>query len=206
VFNPVKILVEDRYVRAVPGGLGAAKTPGNYAASLLAGEEAHRQGFAQVLWLDGKERRYIEEVGSMNIAFMLDDELVTPPLNGAILDGITRDTVLQLARDWGIRVAERPSSITEVFAVARSGQLREVFGMGTAAVISPVSELSYQDQRVTINNGQVGPLAKRLFEEISAIQYGLKPDPHRANSASSDTLPRAMARSTRCQPQRRWIT
>jgi branched-chain amino acid aminotransferase len=177
-FNPVKILVEDRYVRSVKGGMGAAKTGGNYAASLAAGEEAHRQGFSQVLWLDGVERKYIEEVGSMNIAFMIDDELVTPPLTGTILEGVTRDTVLQLARDWGIRVAERPISIDKVFMVARDGRLREAFGMGTAAVISPVSELSYRGQSVTINNGRVGPLAQRLFDEISAIQRGLKPDPH----------------------------
>ena len=177
-FSPVKILVEDHYVRAVKGGMGAAKTGGNYAASLAAGEEAHRRGFSQVLWLDGVERKYIEEVGSMNIAFVIDDELVTPPLTGTILEGITRDTVLQLARDWGVGVAERPITISEVFTAARNGRLRETFGMGTAAVISPVSELSYQGQSVTINNGQVGPLAQRLFDEISAIQRGLKSDPH----------------------------
>jgi len=177
-FSPVKILVEDRYVRAVKGGMGAAKTGGNYAASLAAGEEAHRRGCAQVLWLDGVERQYVEEVGSMNIAFVLDSELVTPPLTGTILEGVTRDTVLQLAKDWGIGVAERPIAISAVLTAARAGRLREAFGMGTAAVISPVSEFSYQGQSVTINNGQVGPLAQRLFEEISAIQRGLKPDPH----------------------------
>ena len=158
--------------------MGEAKTAGNYAASLLAGEEAHRQGFSQVLWLDGVERRYIEEVGSMNIAFMIDDELVTPPLNGNILAGITRDSVLQLAKDWSIPVAERPITIDDVFDAARTGKLQEIFGMGTAAVISPVSELSYKGQSLTVNNGQVGPLAERLFEDISAIQRGLKPDPH----------------------------
>lgn len=177
-FNPVKILIEDRYVRAVKGGMGAAKTGGNYAASLAAGEEAHRQGFAQVLWLDGVARQYIEEVGSMNIAFVIDDELITPPLTGTILEGITRDTVLQLSRDWGMRSVERPISVTEVFTAARSGRLREAFGMGTAAVISPVSELFYRGQSVTINHGRVGPLAQRLFEEISAIQRGFRPDPH----------------------------
>jgi branched-chain amino acid aminotransferase len=177
-FNPVKILVEDRYVRSVKGGTGAAKTGGNYAASLAAGEEAHRQGFAQVLWLDGVERKYIEEVGSMNIAFVIDDEVVTPPLSGTILEGVTRDTVLQLAQDWHIRVNERPITITEVFDAARNGRLREAFGMGTAAVISPVSELCYQGKRITISDGQVGPLAQRLFDEISAIQRGLKPDRH----------------------------
>jgi branched-chain amino acid aminotransferase len=177
-FNPVKILVEDHYVRAVKGGTGGVKTGGNYAASLAAAEEAHRQGFSQVLWLDGVERKYIEEVGSMNIAFVLDGELVTPPLTGTLLEGVTRDTVLQLAKDWGIRVAERPISIDEVFKAARNSRLQEAFGMGTAAVISPVSELAYKGERVTISNGQVGPLAQRLFDEISAIQRGLKPDPH----------------------------
>ena len=177
-FNPVKILVEDQYVRSVKGGMGEAKTAGNYAASLLAGEEAQRQGFSQVLWLDGVERRYIEEVGSMNIAFMINNELVTPPLNGNILAGITRDSVLQLAKDWSIPVAERPITIDAVFSAAETDQLQEIFGMGTAAVISPVSELSYKGQSLTVNNGQVGPLAERLFEEISAIQRGLKPDPH----------------------------
>lgn len=177
-FNPVKILVEDTYVRSVRGGMGEAKTGGNYAASLLAGEEAHRKGYSQVLWLDGVERRYIEEVGSMNIAFMIDDALVTPDLNGNILAGITRDTVLRLATDWGIPVVERPITIDEVLTAASNGHLQEVFGTGTAAVISPVSELAYKDHTVTINNGQVGPVAQRLFDEISGIQRGLKPDPY----------------------------
>ena len=177
-FNPVKILVEDHYVRAVRGGTGDAKTGGNYAASLAAAEEAHHKGYTQVLWLDGVERKYIEEVGSMNIAFVIDNELVTPSLNGSTLAGITRDTVLQLARDWGIRVAERQISISEVFTAAKNGRLSEVFGMGTAAVISPVSELAYKEEKLTIGDGKVGPLAQRLFDDISAIQRGLKPDPH----------------------------
>ncbi len=150
--NAARLNREDHYVRAVKGGMGAAKTGGNYAASLAAGEEAHRRGFSQVLWLDGVERKYIEEVGSMNIAFVIDDELVTPPLTGTILEGITRDTVLQLARDWG----------------SRCGRTADYY----------LRSLSYQGQSVTINNGQVGPLAQRLFDEISAIQRGLKSDPH----------------------------
>jgi branched-chain amino acid aminotransferase len=177
-FNPVKILVEDHYVRAVRGGTGDAKTGGNYAASLAAAEEAHHKGYTQVLWLDGVERKYIEEVGSMNIAFVIDNELVTPSLNGSTLAGITRDTVLQLARDWGIRVAERQISIDEVFTATKNGRLSEVFGMGTAAVISPVCELAYKDEKLAIGGGKVGPLAQRLFDDISAIQRGLKPDPH----------------------------
>src|SRR5262245_51960981 len=177
-FNPVKILVEDHYVRAVKGGTGAAKTGGNYAASLAAAEEAHHKGYSQVLWLDGVERKYIEEVGSMNIAFVIDNELVTPSLNGSTLAGITRDTVLQLARDWGIRVAERQISIDEVFTVVKNGRLSEVFGMGTAAVISPVCELAYKGEKLAIGDGKVGPLAQRLFDDISAIQRGLTADPH----------------------------
>ncbi len=177
-FKPLRIRVEDRYVRAVRGGTGAAKTAGNYAGSLFAGEEAHKDGFAQVLWLDGVEQQYIEEVGSMNIAFVLGDELVTPPVTGTILAGVTRASVLQLAQDFGMQVAERPITISEVLTAAREGLLREVFGAGTAAVISPVSELSYKDERIVVNDGQVGPLSQRLFDELSAIQRGLKPDRH----------------------------
>ena len=178
-FDPVKILVEDYYVRSVKGGTGAAKTGGNYAASLAAAEEAHHKGYSQVLWLDGVERKYIEEVGSMNIAFVIDNELITPTLSGSILDGVTRDTTMQLAKDWGIRVVERPITVDEVFAAGHNGRLQEAFGMGTAAVISPVSELAYKGEKLTISNGKVGPLAQRLFDEISDIQRGLKPDPHR---------------------------
>jgi branched-chain amino acid aminotransferase len=176
-FRPVKILVEDQYVRAVRGGTGAAKTGGNYAGSLLAGETARQQGFAQVLWLDGVEQRYIEEVGSMNIAFVIDDEVITPPLSGTILEGVTRDTVLYLLRDWGRRVVERSITVGEVLTAARHARLREIFGMGTAAVISPVSELSYQSKHIALNDGQAGPLAQRLYDEIAAIQRGTAPDP-----------------------------
>jgi branched-chain amino acid aminotransferase len=177
-FNPVKILVEDKYVRAVKGGTGDAKTGGNYAASLAAGEEAHHHGCAQVLYLDGVERKYIEEVGSMNIAFVIDGKLVTPALTGSILDGVTRDTVLQLARDWKIPIEERLITVDEVISAAASGRLSEAFGTGTAAVVSPVSGFVYKDEEVKVGNGKVGPLAQRFFDEISAIQRGLKPDPH----------------------------
>lgn len=177
-FNPLRIRVEDRYARSVRGGTGAAKTAGNYAGSLLAGEEAQRDGFAQVLWLDGVQQEYIEEVGSMNIAFVIGEELVTPPLTGTLLEGVTRDSVLQLARDEGVRVAERPVTIDEVLASARDGMLREVFGTGTAAVISPVGELAYKGERIRVHDGEVGPLSQRLFNTLSDIQRGRMPDRH----------------------------
>lgn len=177
-FNPLRIRVEDRYARSVRGGTGAAKTAGNYAGSLLAGEEAQQAGFAQVLWLDGIHQEYIEEVGSMNIAFVIGDELVTPPLTGTLLEGVTRDSVLQLARDYGMSVAERPVTIGEVLAAARDGTLREAFGTGTAAVISPVGELAYRGERIRVHDGEVGPLAQRLFDHLSDIQRGRYPDRH----------------------------
>lgn len=176
-FTPVKILVEDRYVRAVTGGLGAAKAPANYAASLLAAEEAQAQGFTQVLWLDGITHRYIEEVGSMNIFFIIDDELVTPPLEGAILDGVTRDSVITLAHRWGIRVAERRIGIDDILAAHGAGNLTEVFGTGTAAVISPVCELFYKGHSIVINDRKVGPWTQRIYDALTAIQWGAAPDP-----------------------------
>jgi len=175
--NPVKIRVEDRHVRAVQG-VGAAKTGGNYAASLLAAEEAHRAGFTQVLWLDAVHRRYVEEVGTMNIMFRLGDEVVTPPLGGTILPGVTRDTALTLLREWGVPVAERPIAIDEVVAAAREGRLREVWGTGTAAVISPVGELAYRGERITVNQGRIGELTERLYRAIVDIQYAVAPDAH----------------------------
>ncbi len=176
-FNPVKIWVTPEYVRAVRGGLGEAKTPANYAASLYAGEEAHRKGYTQVLWLDGVEQRYVEEVGSMNIFFLIDDELITPALNGSILPGITRDSVLAMARRWNMKVTERRITIDEVMEAHDSGTLQEVFGSGTAAVISPVGELKYGDRVISIGDGQVGALAKKLFASIKEIQYGQADDP-----------------------------
>ena len=177
-FNPLRIRVEDRYARSVRGGTGAAKTAGNYAGSLLAGEEAQKEGFAQVLWLDGIRQEYVEEVGSMNIAFVIGDELVTPPVTGTLLEGITRESVLQLARDYGMSVAERPVTIAELLAAARDGTLREAFGTGTAAVISPVGELAYKGERLRVRDGEAGPLSQRLFEELSDIQRGRRPDRH----------------------------
>jgi len=174
--NPVKILVVDKYVRAVEGGVGGAKTGVNYAASLYAAEEAKHAGFTQVLWLDGRERKYIDEVGTMNIMMKIGDEIVTPPLSGTILAGVTRDSALALMRDWGLRVSERPVTIDEVAAAARKGTLEEVWGTGTAAVISPVGELAYKGERLVINGGRIGTLTQKLYDAIVGIQYGTAPD------------------------------
>jgi branched-chain amino acid aminotransferase len=176
-FNPVKILVTKEHVRAVRGGMGEAKTMGNYAASLLAGEKAHEAGYTQVLWLDGVRQTYVEEVGSMNIFFVIGDELVTPELNGSILPGITRDSVIKLAHSWGMPVRERKIAIDEVIQAHEDGLLTEVFGSGTAAVISPVGELKYDDRVITIGEGKVGPVSQKLFDAIKAIQYGEGEDP-----------------------------
>jgi branched-chain amino acid aminotransferase len=178
-FNPVKIYVEDKYVRAVPGGVGEAKTAGNYAASVKALTEAQQNGYSQVLWLDALEHKYIEEVGTSNAFFIINDELITPPLAGTILPGITRNSVLQLARDWGMNVSERKISIDEVVTAAENGSLQEIFSTGTAAVISPLGELCYKKECIPVNNGKTGPVAQRLFDELQAIQFGIREDPHR---------------------------
>ena len=175
-FNPVKILVAPDYVRAVRGGVGEAKTAGNYAASLLAGENAHKAGYTQVLWLDGVHQKHIEEVGSMNIFFVIDDEIVTPELTGSILPGITRDSVIALARKWQDKISERKISIDEVLEAHASGTLQEVFGSGTAAVISPVGEFKYGDKVITIGGGKVGPVAKKYYKALTDIQYGKSED------------------------------
>ena len=175
-FDPVRILVEQRFVRAARGGVGEAKTGGNYAASLLAAKKAKEKGFDQVLWLDAGRLEYVEEVGTMNIFFVMDDELVTPPLTGSILPGVTRDSVLRLAREWGWKVSERPIGIEEVRKAAADGSLREVFGTGTAAVISPVGSLSYKGEEITISGGRMGEVAGKLYAEITGIQYGEVPD------------------------------
>lgn len=176
-FNPVKIYVTDEYFRTVRGGLGEAKTMANYAASLYAAEVAKKKGYTQVLWLDAVERRYVEEVGTMNIFFRFNDTLVTPPLTGSILPGVTRDSVIRLARHWGMRVEERPISIDEVMEGAKNKSLNECFGTGTAAVISPVSEVCYKNEKVTIADGSVGEWAKKFYDELVGIQYGEKEDP-----------------------------
>ncbi len=176
-FNPVKIWVTKNHVRAVRGGVGEAKTPGNYAASLFAADQAHKHGYTQVLWLDGIEQQYIEEVGAMNIFFVIDDELITPMLSGSILSGITRGTVIALAKMWNLKVAERKISITEVMDAHASGKLKEIFGSGTAAVISPVGELNYNEKVITVGGGKVGPMANKFYKAISDIQYGKAQDP-----------------------------
>jgi branched-chain amino acid aminotransferase len=175
--NPIKLITSGPYARTVRGGLGEAKTLANYAASLLPAEEAQKKGFTQVLWLDAVERRYVEEVGTMNIMFLIDGELVTPPLEGSILGGITRDSVIQLARHWGVKVNERQTSIEEIIIRAKDGGLQEVFGTGTAAVISPVGWISHGNEVVTVNGGRIGTFSQRLYDEITGIQYGEKPDP-----------------------------
>ena len=175
---PTKIKVIENYVRAVAGGLGEAKTSANYAASLYAAEEAKHEGFTQVLWLDGVEHRYIEEVGTSNIMLKIADEVITPPLAGTILAGVTRDTALTLLKSWGTRVAERRITIDEVAAAADNGTLQEVWATGTAAVISPVGELAYKGRRIVVNQGRIGVTAQRLYDSIVAIQYGEAPDPH----------------------------
>jgi len=174
--NPVRLITEAEYVRAAKGGLGAAKTPANYAASLLPGEKAKKKGFTQVLWLDAAEHKYIEEVGTMNICFVINNELVTPPLDGTILEGTTRDSVLRLARDAGMKINERRITIDEVISASRDGSLNEVFGTGTAAVISPVGEIQHLDTLISINNGKIGAFSQKFYDEVTAIQYGEKPD------------------------------
>jgi len=176
-FDPVKIWVTTEYVRAVRGGVGEAKTAGNYAASLYATELANKDGYTQVMWLDGVELKYVEEVGSMNIFFVIGDELITPALNGSILSGVTRDSVIKLAKSWGLKVVERKISIDEIYEAHETGELKEIFGSGTAAVISPVGNIKYNGKEITIGNGSTGPLSARLFKDLMAIQYGKAADP-----------------------------
>jgi branched-chain amino acid aminotransferase len=175
---PVKIWVEQKRTRAAHGGLGAAKTGANYAASMKAAEEARARGFAQVLWLDAREHRWVEEVGTMNLFAQLGDEVVTPPLEGTLLAGITRASVLTLLREWGVPATERRLAIDELQAAQAAGTLREIFGTGTAAVISPVGELGFETGNLVVAGGKPGPLAPRLRQAILDIQYGRAPDRH----------------------------
>jgi len=176
-FSPTKIYVEEEYVRAVRGGIGLCKAAANYAASLLASQKAEQKGYTQVLWLDAIERKYVEEVGTSNIFFVIDGELVTPPLAGSILPGVTRDSVLQIARRWGLKVSERRLSVEEIQEAQASGKLQEVFASGTAAIVSPVGQIYYKGKEYLINGGKTGELTEKLYNEILQIQYGEKEDP-----------------------------
>ncbi len=170
--NPVSIYVEQNYVRAVKGGMGFTKTGGNYAASLIGQHEAHEQNYSQVLWLDGVERKYIEEVGAMNIFFVIGDEIVTPVLQGSILAGITRKSVIEMCESWGLKVSERKISIDEIAEAYKSGELKEVFGTGTAAVVSPVGHLKWGDLVMEINDNKIGEISQRLYDTLTGIQFG----------------------------------
>ena len=174
---PVGIWIEDEYVRAVRGGMGYAKTGGNYAASLIAQQKAHDAGYSQVLWLDGVERKYIEEVGAMNIFFKINGTVITPELNGSILPGITRNSVLELCRSWGMDVEERKISVDELLEAQKTGKLEECFGTGTAAVISPVGKLRYKDDVMEIGGGQIGPVSQKIYDTVTGIQLGKLDDP-----------------------------
>ena len=170
--KPVSIYVEDEFVRAVRGGVGFTKCAGNYAASILAGSVAEEKGFSQVLWLDGVEQKYVEEVGSMNMMFAYGNKIVTPRLNGSILPGITRDSVLKLATQLGYQTEEARLDVNQIFADAKSGALTEAFGTGTAAVISPVGRLALRDETITIGDGDIGTISQKLYDTLTGIQYG----------------------------------
>lgn len=175
--NPVKIAVEDHYVRTVRGGTGEAKTGGNYASSLKAQEIVAKQGFAQVLWLDGVEKKYIEEVGSMNVFFKINGEVFTPKLNGSILSGVTRSSVIELLKHWGVPVSEKRISIQDLYQAYLDGELEEAFGSGTAAVISPIGQLTWEGKDMIVNKAETGELSKRIYDTITGIQYGQLEDP-----------------------------
>jgi branched-chain amino acid aminotransferase len=176
--KPVRILASDRHVRAVRGGTGEAKTAANYAASLAGQRDAAEAGFTQVLYLDAVEHRWLDEVGTMNIMVRIGDEVITPPLAGTILDGVTRASTIQLMRDWGLTVTERQIAIEEVLEAADAGTLREMWGTGTAAVVSPVGVLGHKGRQVTINGGETGELTRRLYDAVVGIQYGRTNDAH----------------------------
>ncbi len=176
--NPVRIYVEDEDVRAVRGGTGYTKCGGNYAASIRAGERAEEQGYAQVLWLDGVERKYIEEVGSMNVMFQVDGTVITPELTGSVLPGITRKSCIELIRSWGVPVEERLITARELFDAAQAGKLDEAWGTGTAAVVSSIGEMGWEGKSVTVNGGKIGSLTQKLYDTLTGIQWGTLPDEH----------------------------
>ena len=174
---PVKIYVEDKYTRASKGGTGATKAAANYAQSLKAQMDAQAKGYSQVLWLDSVEQKYVEEVGAMNIFFKINGEVITPALTGSVLPGITRKSTVELLKYWGVPVSERRLSIDEIRDAAHNGKLEEVFGTGTAAVVSPVGVLGYKDEKYVINNFQIGELTQKIYDELTGIQWGTRPDP-----------------------------
>jgi branched-chain amino acid aminotransferase len=176
-FSPTSIYINEDYVRAVRGGVGNCKAAGNYAASLFASKMAIDRGFTQVLWLDAVERKYVEEVGTSNIFFVIDHELITPPLGGSILPGVTRDSVIRIAKSRQITVRERRLSIDEVLSAQANGKLQEAFASGTAAIVSPIGQFFYRDKTWDVNDGKVGALTESLYNEILQIQYGEKEDP-----------------------------
>jgi branched-chain amino acid aminotransferase len=175
---PTKIFVEDEYVRAAQGGTGFSKIGGNYAMSLKSQMKAHELGYTQVLWLDGTERKYVEEIGTSNAFFVIDGEVITAPLNGTILPGITRDSVIQLLKDWGVTVKEERLEIADVFKAQKEGRLTEIFASGTAAVISPVGEMRWKEDTISINNNEIGELSQKLYDSITGIQSGKLEDTH----------------------------
>ena len=175
--NPVKIAIESTDVRAVRGGTGYAKCGGNYAASLRAGKKAEEKGYTQVLWLDGVERKYIEEVGSMNVMFKIDGTIVTPALLGSVLPGITRKSCIELLKSWGYKVEERQLSVDELVSTIKDGKLEEAWGTGTAAVVSPIGTLCYENVEYTVNGSKIGEITQRLYDELTGIQWGRQPDP-----------------------------
>ena len=170
--KPVNIYVEKDYVRAVRGGMGMAKTGGNYACSMKSQDIAHESGYSQVLWLDGVERKYIEEVGAMNIFFVLKDKVITPAINGSILEGITRKSVIELLKKEGVNVSEEKISIDDIVDYYKNGELVEIFGTGTAAVISPVGKLLYDGYEMTVNNGEIGELSLHIYNTLTQLQTG----------------------------------
>ena len=169
---PVRIMVEDEYVRAAQGGTGFTKCGGNYAGSLIGQEKAEKLGYSQVLWLDGAERKYVEEVGAMNIMFKIDGEIWTAPCVGTVLPGVTRDSIIQVLKKWGYNVREERLSIDDLMQAGRDGKVEEVFGTGTAAVISPVGMLAYKDEKLVINNEEIGELTQKLYDYLTGIQWG----------------------------------
>lgn len=176
-FSPTRIFVSDEYIRAARGGVGNVKTSGNYGPTLYVSEVAMKKGYTQVLWLDAVEREYVEEVGTSNVFFVIGGELVTPSLSGSILSGVTRDSVIQVARSWDMKIVERRISMTEVAEGCKDGTISEAFATGTAAVVSPIGEIGYLGEDITVGTGDTGPLARRLFDELTGIQYGRKDDP-----------------------------